>query len=185
MLYTSNGDSGFSGLYGTKERFPKGSPIYDALGTLDELNTFLGICRAKSLSLGEKAGVKKKIDIPVEVLKIQQCLFVIQAELAGAGKTIVKTQIEELESTINLIEKKVGNPRSFIVPGTTELSGLFDFARATARRAEREVIKIRAREISPESMAYLNRLSSFLYAVARYVARAASGKAVEEVRPTY
>ncbi|MEK9176789.1 MAG: cob(I)yrinic acid a,c-diamide adenosyltransferase [Patescibacteria group bacterium] len=174
MLYTRKGDDGTSGLFGTRERFAKDSPVYEALGTLDELNSLLGICRAKSADGG--FGV-----LAEEIRKAQEALFVIQAEIAGAEKTIRQERIAALESAVDIIERFVGNPHSFIVPGATELSGFLDYARAVSRRAERAVTAAsRIRPVSSESHAFMNRLSSLLYALARY---AASG-VVENV-PAY
>lgn len=179
MLYTCKGDTGTSGLLGTTKRFPKNSSVYDALGTLDELNSLLGFCRAVSL----RSKQKRKFNISKEILKAQQCLFIIQAELAGAHKSIMKVHIRELEQAVDALEKMIQNPHSFVIPGATELSGLFDYARAVSRRAERAVWEAHTiRNISSETRAYLNRLSSLLYALARYAAKKA---AVKEVSPSY
>lgn len=176
MLYTRKGDDGTSGLFGTKDRLPKNSPIYDALGSIDELNSLLGICRAKS----ELDGY---IDVHGEIKKVQESLFIIQAELAGAEKTITQKLIDTLEEATNSFEGRIENPHAFVVPGATELSALLDLARAVSRRAERAVITARQiQPVSSETSAYLNRLSSFLYAVARYTATQARDK---EISPSY
>ena len=167
MLYTRKGDNGTTGLFGTKERIPKESLVYEALGTLDELNALLGICFAKS--------DKKELRVA------QQCLFIAQAELAGAHKAITAEHIRELEAIIDELEAQIQKPRTFIVPGSTELSGWFDYARAVSRRAERAVLRARAlRNLSPYTYTYLNRLSSLLYALARY-----TGVGAEEISPSY
>lgn len=177
VLYTRKGDNGMSGLFGTKERFPKNSPIYEALGAVDELNSLFGLCRARSNKL------KGRFDIAREILKVQECLFVIQAELAGAEKYITQTHIDNLESSIEQIEKRIENPHAFVIPGTTELSALYDYARAVARRVERSVIDVRQlQNICPPTLAYLNRLSSFLYALARY---SAAEEGAKELSPSY
>lgn len=176
MLYTRKGDSGASGLFGTKERFPKDSLIFEALGTLDELNSLLGVCRAYALR--EKGGAMTE-----EIRNVQECLFIIQAELAGADKCITQTQVDELEKAVDRYEAQITNPHAFIVPGATEFSALLDYARAVSRRAERTVIGAQAfRKVSASTGAYLNRLSSLLYALARYTAMKAEAK---ELPPTY
>lgn len=178
MLYTRKGDSGSAGLFGTKERLPKDSPVYDALGTLDELNSLLGLSYAKT-----RQGGTVPYNILVLIRTVQQHLFIAQAELAGAGKCITQEQIDWMEEVIGGFEGQIENPHTFVIPGTTELSGLFDYARAVARRAERAVIHARSiREVSPTTQAYLNRLSSLLYVIARYMARAANEK---ESSPEY
>lgn len=179
MLYTRKGDTGTSGLFGTKDRFPKNSPIYEALGTLDELNSLLGVCYA----LSRREDLEIPFSIPPLIRAIQQHLFIIQAELAGAEKYITQNQIDELENMIDRFEEKAGNPHSFVIPGSTEFAGFLDYARAVSRRAERAVIA--AHEIhtlSQTTYAYLNRLSSLLYALARYAAASAGEK---EKSPAY
>ncbi len=165
MLYTRKGDDGSSGLFGTKERYAKTSAVYDALGTVDELNSLLGMCRT------ETANEHGKLNISAEIKNVQERLFIIQAELAGAEKTISGANIEELEETIESIERLIKNPHAFVIPGTTKTSALLDFARAVARRTERCVLTAcETGQISPETRTYLNRVSSFLYALARYTA---------------
>lgn len=176
MLYTRKGDDGTSGLFGTKDRLPKDSPIYDALGALDELNSLLGVCRARLVSYS-------LFRLHDAVEKSQESLFIIQAELAGAEKALPQEHVDILENAVNSIEKLIENPHAFVIPGATELSGLLDYARAVSRRTERVVISVRAdHTISPTSVAYLNRLSSFLYALARYAAAEAKAK---ESSPSY
>lgn len=181
MLYTCKGDAGTSALLGTKKRFPKNSSVYEALGTLDELNSLLGLCRAASVRSQQKR--KFNISISEEVLKSQQCLFIVQAELAGAQKSIDKTDVKEMERVIDTIEGLIENPHSFVIPGATELGGLLDYARAVSRRAERALLEAHAvHSISPETRTYLNRLSSLLYALARYASTTAG---VKELSPSY
>ncbi|MDZ4225982.1 MAG: cob(I)yrinic acid a,c-diamide adenosyltransferase [Patescibacteria group bacterium] len=176
MLYTRKGDDGMSGLFGTKERLPKNNPIYNVLGTLDELNSLLGLCRAQSTH-------HQCFDIHTALYHIQQCLFVVQAEFAGAPKELEQKDVNEIENTIDTIEIILQGPCDFVVPGSTELSALLDCARAVSRRAERAAIEACSwRNISPATRAYLNRLSSLLYALARY---AAAHENVQESAPTY
>ncbi len=165
MLYTRKGDDGLSGLFGTKVRFSKDSQIYEALGTIDELNSLLGVCRAAATSTHTASRT------PHIIHTVQECLFIIQAEIAGADHAIHRAHITGLETTIAEIEDKIKNPHAFIIPGTTLTSALFDFARSVARRAERSVISIQhTYAVSSESRTYLNRLSSLLYALARATA---------------
>jgi cob(I)alamin adenosyltransferase len=177
MLYTRRGDDGTTGLFGTAERFAKSGPLYEALGTVDELNSLLGLCRA---TLGGRVA---EIDVADALRQAQEYLFVIQAELAGAPKTLSPAQVEALEAMIEHLAATISPPRTFVIAGATALTALLDYARAVARRAERAVIRASVeREITPASRAYLNRLSSFLYAAARYEATRAG---VLEEAPTY
>ncbi len=176
MLYTRKGDSGTSGLFGTKDRFPKNSPIYEALGTIDELNSLLGVCRAK-------AATQTLSSLEKEIKKVQESLFIIQAELAGAEKTISQEHVDALEAATGILENLIENPHAFVIPGSTELSGFLDYARAVSRRAERTVVGANVlRPVSPATSAYLNRLSSLLYAMARY---AATYTGLPEPSPSY
>lgn len=174
MLYTRKGDGGSTALFGSKKRISKNTNIIEALGELDELNSLLGVCRAKSK-------LNKKIAAIVE--DIQQNLFIIQAELAGAPKKISKEKIKKMEKTINEIEKKLPKITSFLIPGATENGAYLDFARAVSRRTERRVLTASRKNLpSKESRIYLNRLSSLLYALARYTAVISRKK---EKKPTY
>lgn len=173
MLYTRKGDNGTSGLFGSQERLPKDSPVYDALGTLDELNSLLGVCRARTAH----------DDTATVLYEVQQKLFTIQAELAGAGHAATQADVESLEATIARLEESIPKPQGFVVAGSTEPEALLDYARAVSRRAERTVVAAAAtRAVSAETRRYLNRLSSLLYALAR---RAAAREGAAESSPTY
>lgn len=177
MLYTRKGDGGTSGLFGTTVRLPKDSPIYEALGTLDELTSLLGFCRA--------CASRKEFgsEIASEILTIQQCLCIIQAEVAGSQKKIDREQVLLLEQTIDRFEAQIENPHAFIIPGSTELSGLLDYARAVSRRAERAVTAVAIeRGVSDHTRSYLNRLSSLMYVLARY---SAVREEAAELAPSY
>ena len=105
--------------------------------------------------------------------EVQQNLFIIQAELAGApGKTITADKVERMEKIIDAIEKKLPPIKSFFIPGATANGALLDYARTVARRAERRVVIVveeKKIKFGKFSLIYLNRLSSLLYALARLV----------------
>ncbi len=167
MLYTGKGDKGDTSFFGCKQRFSKNSALAEALGSVDEINSLLGVCKIKS---GKIKINKENIFLAEIIEQIQQHLFIIQANLAGADKKVSKEKIEFLKNIINEIEKKLPLIKSFFIAGGTELSTLFDYARTVSRRAERRVVAFSESEknkVSPEVLAYLNRLSSFLYAAAR------------------
>lgn len=168
MLFTGKGDDGTTSAYGSSKRFSKDSPIAHALGTLDEVNSLLGVCKVKS-------------EFTEIVDEMQQNLFIIQAEVAGADKTISKEKVQDLEEIINRIEKELPKIDSFFVSGSCESSALFDHARSVSRRAEREVVKIKE-SVGEDTLAYLNRLSSLLYALARL---SAHKNDITESAPTY
>lgn len=177
MLYTRKGDAGESGLFGTKARLPKSSAVFEALGACDELNSLLGFCRAYGL----KGGFETASQAAPLLRDAQEKLFVVQAELAGAGKHIAQADVEQIEAHIAMLEAQIENPHAFIVPGATAFAGLLDYARAISRRVERTVLRSEL-PLSAGSKAYLNRLSSFLYALARVAAKEAGEK---EQPPAY
>lgn len=119
------------------------------------------------------------------VLGIQQNIFIIQAELAGAPKAITKEKVLEVERLVDSAEKELPPIKTFFISGGTELAAFFDVARTLARRAERRVVAVHEGEkikISPETLSYLNRLSSLLYALAR-LSNHKSG--IQEIPPGY
>src|SRR3989344_7900911 len=168
MLYTRKGDGGTTKTFGCNQRISKSSGVAEALGALDETNSNLGFCRAKSKDSGFNVAGKTFSEI---CLIAQENLFIIQAELAGAeGKTISEEKVKEVEMIVDTAEKEMPPIKSFFIPGATELGAIFDVARTIARRAERRVtavVEAGDRKIGTRSQAYLNRLSSLLYALAR------------------
>lgn len=164
-LFTGRGDNGTTTTFHCDQRFTKGSDVAEALGTVDELNSLLGIVKVKS---GDMKIFERNFSDYIE--EVQQNLFIVQAELAGADKHLVKEKIDTMSDLINRIEKEMPPIKSFFVSGGTEIAATFDFARTVARRAERRVVTVmdnKTAPVSPETLAYLNRLSSMMYAFAR------------------
>ena len=94
----------------------------------------------------------------------------MQAELAGADKRISIDKVGEMEDWIAEVEEELPPIKTFFISGGTELGASLDFARTLARRAERRVVAVheeKIREVGPETLKFLNRLSSVLYALAR------------------
>lgn len=171
MLYTKKGDNGLTTLFSCSKKFSKGSARIEALGALDELNSLLGFCKTKA---------DKKIRKILE--SVQNDLFVIQAEVACAKKKLNKKRINEVEKLINKIAKELvpfRGIKSFTIAGGTKLSALLDYSRAVARKAERRCVAIK-KHLSPQSLKYLNRLSSLLFALARF-----ANKGIKEKKPKY
>ncbi len=168
MLYTRKGDTGTTKTFGCDQRISKSSAIAEALGSLDETNSFLGLCKVHPKAKNYKLKTKSFSEI---VHSVQQNLFIVQAELAGAPKTISKDKVVEVETIIDTIEKELPPIKTFFISGGTELASLFDFARTLSRRAERRVVGVNEEskmKIGADTLAYLNRLSSLLYALARF-----------------
>ncbi len=167
-LFTGKGDSGTTKLFDTAKgvRVSKSAPIFEALGQLDELNTIVGWCKVAvpgDFTVEEKSG-KAVLE------EVQDHLFTIQAEAAGAQKSVPQESVERISATINNIEKELPEIKTFLVPGGTEFSARLDIARAVSRRTERRLVTLHEsaeRLISESSRAYANRLSSLFYALAR------------------
>ena len=184
MLYTGKGDKGTTKTFGCNQRISKSSAVAEALGSLDEINSFMGLVRAKTHGLTFKIE-NQEIKFSDLSLEVQQNLFIVQAEVAGATLFISKDKVTRVEQIVNDIEKILPPITSFFISGATETGALFDFARTVARRAERRVVAVKEEgkvTVSDDTLAYLNRLSSLLYALARLSSHVSG---VEELKPEY
>ena len=169
MLYTRKGDKGTTATFSCDQRISKSSLIAEALGSLDEINSFLGLLKVKSENIYFQLP-SEKISVGETVEQIQQDLFIIQAELAGADKTISAEKVTWQEGITDGIEKMLPPITTFFVSGGCELAVLSDISRTIARRAERRVFAVQEEgkiKIGEHTLSYLNRLSSVLYALAR------------------
>jgi len=177
-FFTGKGDKGQSAF--GKKKLPKDDALFDVLGNLDELNSWVGFC-----GVGAPKNIK-------DVLKqIQEDLFTVQAEVAMAGfnyksasfKKITAKKTGELEEIILGIDKKLPPIRNFILPGGSELASKLDIARVIARRTERAAIGFsKKKKLASELLKFLNRLSSLFFALARYVNHT---KGIKEEKPSY
>jgi cob(I)alamin adenosyltransferase len=174
MLYTGKGDGGTTKTFGCdQQRISKASELPEALGTLDELNSFLGLAKVKAArDYDPNVQIGKRMRSTSAILAdIQETLFIVQAEVAGAPKKVGKAKVTETELITNTLEKLMPPITTFSVAGGTELSAILDVARTLSRRAERRVVAVAEldlRRISPNTKAFLNRLSSLLFALARF-----------------
>ncbi|OHA78645.1 MAG: ATP:cob(I)alamin adenosyltransferase [Candidatus Yonathbacteria bacterium RIFCSPHIGHO2_01_FULL_44_19] len=174
MLYTGKGDDGTTKTFGCcDQRISKSSAITEALGALDEINSFLGVIKTNPGAQEMVVFVaNEKKNISEIVGEVQNKLFIAQAEIAGADKHLSKEDVQSMENIINAIEHELPPISTFFVSGGTQLSALLDFARTLARRAERRVVAVAEEgsvSVGRETLAYLNRLSSLLYALSRQV----------------
>ena len=184
MLYTRKGDNGTTKTFGCDQRISKSSAVAEALGSLDETNSFLGFVRAKTAGMSFKIG-SGDVKFSDVVLEVQQNLFIVQAEVAGSKLSISQDKISKVENIVDEIEKVLSPIKSFFISGATELGGIFDFARTLSRRAERRVVAAKEEgkiTVSAETLSYLNRLSSLLYALARISSHI---DGAEEIKPDY
>ena len=163
-IYTRTGDEGETSLY-DGSRVPKTDPRVECLGTLDELNSHLGLAGC----------FVKDSDTKGILLSLQKRLFRIETELATrdpdkAPKDIRVTDehVAELERLIDQTLAKIDDVAAFIVPGTSPAAAHLHVARTVCRRAERRLLALAGKEpVSPIVLKYVNRLSDLLYALAR------------------
>lgn len=186
QFYTGRGDSGIVSV-GTTQ-LGKDHPLFDVLGSLDELNSWLGLCRVAAHEF-QKQQVGELHDIASAIKQIQELLFIMQSEMAAIGfslpfkQRIMAQHREFLEKIIAEIDDTYPALKQFVIPGGTELAARLDIARAMARTSERRMRKLATTmTISEELLPFLNRLSSALFALARYVNHAAG---VTEEHPSY
>ncbi len=162
--YTGTGDKGETGLYGGT-RVGKENPRVEAYGAVDELNSQIGVARAL---------VKNK-RLSQMLKNVQEDLFVLGGDLASEIVTanvarIGKTQLERLEEVTDDLNEGLVKLRRFILPGGSLPGAELHVARAVCRRAERRIISLSKTEsINPDILPYINRLSSFLFVMARTV----------------
>ncbi|MFA6519979.1 MAG: cob(I)yrinic acid a,c-diamide adenosyltransferase [Candidatus Paceibacterota bacterium] len=184
MLYTRKGDGGTTKTFGCDQRISKSSLVAEALGSLDEANSFLGLARARTD--GDFFEIEEqKINFTDVILEIQQNLFIVQAEVAGSTLTIEQEKVTKVESIVDGIEKILPPIKTFFISGSTKNGAVLDICRTLVRRAERRVIAAKEEgkiKVSDSTLAYLNRLSSLAYALAR-LASHLQGK--DEIKPTY
>ena len=187
MLYTGKGDGGTTKVFDSKERIPKSSELPEALGTLDELNSFIGLARVRAKQVQDSA-VELASESPTisQILRdVQETLFIVQAEVAGAEKSVGEGKVGKVEEIVNTIEKAIPPLKGFSIAGGSELSAILDVARTLARRAERRLVGLEMvglRTLSPATKQYMNRLSSLLFALARFANHKAG---IQEENPSY
>jgi cob(I)alamin adenosyltransferase len=166
-IYTRTGDAGETGLYGG-ERVKKFSKRVSSYGTVDEANSAIGLARAHS----------SDTEIDGVLAQIQNALFDVGADLATPTgskyeKNLVRidtADVENLEQLIDRFQEECPPWSNFIHPGGSLAAGALHLARAITRRAERDVLELETLEESNHNVAvYLNRLSDFLFILARVV----------------
>jgi cob(I)alamin adenosyltransferase len=168
-FYTRKGDEGYTDLLG--DRVAKYHPRPETFGTLDEATSFIGLARAMS-------GSERTRAILVDV---QRDLYLMMAELAFAPDMqqkryhITDEHVKRIEAETDKLAAEVELPPHFILPGDTVPGGALDVARTVVRRAERLAVRLAHEgEINnPDLLAYLNRLSSLLFILARFEDREA------------
>ena len=168
-IYTRTGDKGTTGL-GDGSRVDKDNLRVEAYGTVDELNSAVGLVLATDLP----ARVRSCLTL------VQHELFDLGGELCMPGTTLIpEVYVERLETELDSLNEDLPPLKDFILPGGSEAAARCHLARTIARRAERRVISLAREEtVNEVSIRYLNRLSDLLFVVARVLARSDGGSEV-------
>lgn len=165
-IYTRTGDDGSTGLV-DGSRTPKHGPRIEAIGVVDEANSTIGWVGAMLAAS----------DFARDLFRIQNDLFDLGADLATPGDDfepsemvlrIIPAQVEWLEAAIDTLNEDIEPLDSFVLPGGSDTAARAHIARATVRRAERAIAALAAAEpVNPAALAYVNRLSDYLFVFAR------------------
>jgi cob(I)alamin adenosyltransferase len=168
-IYTRTGDKGTTGL-GDGSRVDKDHLRVEAFGTVDELNSSVGLVLATELP----PAIRKCLT------QVQHELFDLGGELCMPGTTLIPGSfVTGLETQLDSFNADLPPLKDFILPGGSESAARCHMARTLARRAERRVISLaRVEEINEATIRYLNRLSDLLFVVSRVLARADGGSEV-------
>ncbi|MBV9288889.1 MAG: cob(I)yrinic acid a,c-diamide adenosyltransferase [Hyphomicrobiales bacterium] len=174
VIYTRTGDGGSTGL-GDGSRRPKSDARVAAMGDVDESNCAIGLAR-----LSTRASMDAPLAaIEATLARVQNDLFDLGADLClpkrgdeapGAALRIAPSQVEALERAIDELNADLKPLRSFVLPGGSPAAAALHQARAVCRRAERSLVALAAiegEEVGAAALAYLNRLSDYLFVAAR------------------
>ena len=171
-VYTRTGDDGSTALFGG-DRVAKTHPRIAAYGTVDEANAALGLARALLATTPDAEGTERADGL---LDRLQQELFVLGGDLASPHQTeypvprIAAEHVEALEREIDRLEADLPKLKHFILPGGGPGGAALHVARTVARRAERHTVELgKQEEVNDHAARYLNRLSDFLFVLARWV----------------
>ena len=176
-IYTKTGDKGQTGLIGGR-RVSKAELRIDAYGTVDELNSWIGLVRDQAVNGSRKELLKE----------IQDRLFTIGAELATDPEkaprqvmpAIVPADVTLLEASMDAMDAELPELRAFVLPGGHESVSFCHLARTVCRRAERLTIALNdTSPVDPMVVQYLNRLSDYLFMLSRKMAQDVGAEEVE------
>ena len=169
-IYTKTGDDGTTGLVSGPRRYKNDLRI-EAYGTVDETNAFVGVVRLHTVEMPE---------LDAMLMRIQNDLFDLGADLATPddGKPlgyeplrIVQSQVDRIEQEIDLLNASLSPLTSFVLPGGSATAAALHVARTVSRRAERLMVALAHHEgevVSQEALAYINRVSDFLFVASRF-----------------
>lgn len=166
-VYTKTGDKGITSLVGGT-RVPKTHDRLEAYGTVDELNSFLGLLITYVADGQDVAFLQR----------VQNCLFVVGSYLATdqakmslkSASVVTPVMVVEMENEIDRLDALLPSLSAFVLPGGSRGAALCHVCRTVCRRAERRILTLSAEvEIAPELLAYMNRLSDYLFVLSRKI----------------
>ena len=163
-VYTKTGDKGETGLVSSDPKKPvrvlKSSEKIEVIGTIDELNSFLGIVVS---NLEDKK-------LHTILKEIQRNLFTIGAIVAGSKLKFLASKTKKLEKRIDEWERSLPVLKNFILAGGSKEGALVFYARALARKTERRLVLLsKTEKVNPEVLKYFNRLSDYLFVLVRFI----------------
>ena len=173
-VYTRTGDTGSTRLVGGK-KVAKDAARIAAYGTIDELNSVVGLARVFNDDLKQELPAAKQLD---DIFRqLQNELFDLGSELATPSDfsyegmfRVSEQEVKGLERLIDSCQKDLEPLNSFILPGGGKVGGFLHQARTVCRRAERDILRLsREEEVSPWPLMYVNRLSDLLFVLSRWV----------------
>ena len=175
-VYTRTGDKGETALVGGK-RVPKDSPRIDAYGTIDELNSIVGLARVFNEEKLNTGDAHRFLDLALR--QIQDELFDLGSELATPDDfsydgmyRVSEREVKKLEELIDGCQKELGPLKSFILPGGGRIGAYLHQCRTVCRRAEREILRLsRAEPLSEWPLKYVNRLSDLFFVLSRWISK--------------
>jgi len=162
-IYTKKGEKGtttfFDPCLTKNKRVPKNHTRLETIGSLDELNSYLGIIKTFT---DDQFFINN-------INNIQNNIFTINSILAGAKLNFTSKKTLALEKLIDQLDKELPKLTNFILPGGSNLSAQLQYARSLTRRAERNLVALsQSEKIKPELIKYINRLSDTFFTLARY-----------------
>jgi cob(I)alamin adenosyltransferase len=180
-VYTRTGDRGETGLVGGK-RVPKDSPRIEAYGTIDELNSIVGLARVFNEEKITQNEAHRKLDLVLR--QIQDELFDLGSELATPADffkegmyRVGEREVKKIEQLIDECQKELTPLKSFILPGGGRIGAYLHQCRTVSRRAEREILRLsRIEELGEWPVKYVNRLSDLFFVLSRWIAKRTGDK---------
>lgn len=160
-IYTRTGDKGTTALFGGK-RVLKCNELVDVYGSIDELNSWIGLVSSKLPTIESQEFLSQ----------LQSDLFTIGSSFSGfnADLSYLPLRVLEMEARIDSMEKELPKLTNFILPGGSELGAIVHLARGVCRRVERQTVALhQTQSVDGKIIIYLNRLSDFLFMLARFV----------------